>query len=84
MRPEAFNILEDGYLAAYDLSSIKTLDSGSKGRTFTIVGSPHYLAPEATQPRGYSYSADVWSLGIITYEMCFGLVPFGAQLEDPI
>ena len=54
------------------------------GRTFTVIGTPHYMAPEMMESKGYSFAADVWSLGVTMYEICFGMLPFAAQLEDPI
>ena len=40
------------------------------------MGTPLYLAPEIINESGYSYKADVWSLGIIMYEIMNFEVPF--------
>lgn len=44
-------------------------------RINTICGSPMYMAPEIYKKDGYTPSVDVWSLGIILYEMVFGKHP---------
>lgn len=33
-------------------------------RTFTIIGTPHYMAPEVLSGKGYSLTVDLWSIGI--------------------
>jgi cGMP-dependent protein kinase len=58
------------------------MSNGNK--TFTIVGTPHYMAPEIILGKGYDYSVDIWAIGICLYEMLFGKLPFGDNSEDPI
>jgi cGMP-dependent protein kinase len=41
------------------------------------------MAPEVLKGKGYSYYADLWSLGIFLYEIVCGNVPFGSDLDDP-
>ena len=45
----------------------------------TIVGTPYYLSPELIQNKPYSFKNDVWSLGVLLYEMCALKMPFEAQ-----
>ena len=63
----------NGYINLIDFGASKLV----KDYTSTIIGTPHYIAPEILEGRGYSYSCDFWSIGILTYEMIYGFVPFG-------
>lgn len=44
----------------------------------TVVGTPYYLSPEIIQGKPYSFASDIWSLGVILYEMCALKPPFNA------
>lgn len=51
-------------------------------RVYTVCGSPLYMAPDIYQKIGYNEVVDVWSLGMILYEMIFGKHPL-ASCDDP-
>ena len=60
-----------------DFGISKQLDlKGGKEKTFSIRGTPDYMAPEMLKKTGYSYQIDWWALGTITYEMIVGTAPF--------
>lgn len=70
------NILMDdnGNVCLTDFGMAKIIRDGELAETF--CGTPEYIAPEVLDGKGYDKSADWWSLGILTYEMMFGLPPF--------
>jgi len=75
----------EGYLKVIDMGTAKFLKgkSGPSSRTFTIIGTPHYMAPEILKNTGYSFYVDLWSLGVVLYEFMCGKVPFGEDADDP-
>ncbi len=48
---------------------------------FTLMGTAHYMAPEVFIGKGYSYNADLWSVGVCLYEFLCGGIPYGENLE---
>lgn len=79
LKPENVMVDEDGYTKLIDFGTAKIVN----GRTYTIVGTPHYMAPEVIVGKGYSVAVDYWSVGIMLYEFMCGGVPFGEEEEDP-
>lgn len=66
-----------------DMGTAKMIGGKQQDRTFTIIGTPHYMAPEIITGKGYSYSVDIWSIGICLYEFLCGGVPFAEDADDP-
>jgi cGMP-dependent protein kinase len=81
LKPENVMLNERGYLKLVDFGLAKKLDPQT-GRTFTAVGTILYMAPELIRGKGYGFEVDVWSLGIMFYELVCGQLPFGAEADD--
>ena len=79
LKPEVFRVDSQGFLKLINLSVCKQTSSFKKAvaKTFTIVGTPHYMAPDVILGKGYNNMADLWSLGVMVYEMLCGELPFG-------
>jgi protein kinase A len=78
LKPENLLLGLDGYLKIVDFGFSKR----SKTRTYTLCGTPDYLAPEIILARGYSFPVDWWALGVLIFEMVAGYPPFFS--EQPI
>lgn len=72
LKPENLLIATDGYLKLADFGFAKILS----GRTYTLCGTPEYLAPEILLNKGYGKAVDWWTLGVLIYEMIAGIDPF--------
>ena len=53
--------------------------SNTRSRAKTVVGTPYYLSPEIIRQEGYSFKSDIWSLGVLLYEIAALQPPFNAQ-----
>eukprot|EP00397_Hematodinium_sp_SG-2012_P031813 GEMP01033809.1.p1 GENE.GEMP01033809.1~~GEMP01033809.1.p1 ORF type:complete len:483 (+),score=72.86 GEMP01033809.1:232-1680(+) len=72
LKPENLLITVSGYLKMIDFGFSKIVE----GRSWTLCGTPEYLAPEMIQNRGHGVSVDWWALGVLIYEMVAGYAPF--------
>ncbi len=68
---------KDGYVKLVDFGMCKQFDGNSLNKTFTICGTPNYMAPEVIAGKGYTFTVDLWSLGIMLFEFLTGFVPYG-------
>lgn len=79
LKPENLVMDSRGYVKLVDFGLAKQLLSG---KTWTLCGTPDYLAPEIILNEGHDLAVDYWALGVLIFEMVVGAPPFYA--EDPI
>ena len=78
LKPENVLIDEKGYLKLTDFGFAKIC----QGRTYTLCGTPEYLAPEILLNKGHGNPVDWWTFGVLLYEMIAGIDPFND--DDPM
>lgn len=79
LKPENLLLDADGYLKITDFGFAKFIKDS---QTWTLCGTPDYLAPEVVSGQGHSFGVDWWTLGILIYEMLASYPPF--YDEDPM
>ncbi len=93
IKPQNVLILDDGLVKIADFGIAQALNSNELTETNSVMGSVHYLPPEQANGTGSTYKSDIYSLGILMYELLIGKVPFKGenaveiaikQMKDPI
>ena len=74
LKPENLLVDTDGYVKVADFGFAKRLLPGEK--TYTLCGTPEYMAPELFRQSGHGKGVDWWALGVLVYEMVVGAPPF--------
>lgn len=78
LKPENLLLDRHGHCKVTDFGFAKKVEY----RTWTLCGTPEYLAPEIILSKGHGKAVDWWALGILIYEMLAGYPPF--YDEDPL
>ena len=81
IKPENILIGDDNKLKLCDFGWAKELTLENRS---TFCGTMEYMAPEIVGSENYDYSVDIWSLGILLYELLFGHSPFNADSNKNI
>ena len=93
IKPQNILILDDGLVKIADFGIAQALNSNELTETNSVMGSVHYLPPEQANGTGSTFKSDIYSLGILMYELIIGKVPFKGEnaveiaikhMKDPI
>ncbi|CAE7578338.1 NEK1 [Symbiodinium natans] len=71
-------LMSNGHVKLGDFGIARVLDA-TKDYARTMVGTPYYLSPEIIEDRPYNFKSDIWSLGVVLYEMTTLKHPFDAD-----
>ena len=93
IKPQNVLILDDGKVKITDFGIAMALNSNELTQTNLVMGSVHYLPPEQANGSGATVKSDIYSLGILMYELLTGKLPFKGdnaveiaikQMRDPM
>ncbi len=93
IKPQNILILDNGMVKVTDFGIAMALNSSQLTQTNSIMGSVHYLPPEQAAGKGSTIKSDIYSLGILMFELLTGNLPFKGEnaveialkhMKDPI
>ncbi|MBE6147414.1 MAG: Stk1 family PASTA domain-containing Ser/Thr kinase [Firmicutes bacterium] len=76
LKPQNIMIREDGSIKITDFGIAMALNSTQLTQTNSVMGSVHYLPPEQASGKGSTIRSDIYSMGILFYELITGQLPF--------
>ena len=79
LKPQNIMIKDDGQIKITDFGIAMALNATQLTQTNSVMGSVHYLPPEQASGKGCTIKSDIYSMGIIFYELLTGSLPFRGE-----
>ncbi|WP_332690160.1 Stk1 family PASTA domain-containing Ser/Thr kinase [Halalkalibacter lacteus] len=79
IKPHNILIGNDGIVKITDFGIARAISAATITHTNSVMGSVHYLSPEQARGGHITYKSDIYSLGIVLYEMVTGVLPFSGD-----
>ncbi len=76
IKPQNIMMLDNGIIKITDFGIAMALNSTQLTQTNSVMGSVHYLPPEQASGKGSTIQSDIYSMGILMYELLTGTLPF--------
>ena len=76
IKPQNILVHEDGHIKVADFGIARMANSSTLTRSDTVMGSVHYFSPEQASGQAADVTSDIYSVGVVLYEMLTGRVPF--------
>lgn len=80
LKPENLMFDSDGHIKFIDFGFAKIIEE----RTYTLCGTPEYLAPEIIRGEGTTFASDWWSYAVLIHELICGHTPFANLAEEDL
>ncbi len=84
IKPANLLLDEHGTLKICDFGIAKLLGGTDLTRTGTVLGTPAYKSPEQTRGHAVDHRTDLWSVGVVCFELLTGRRPFGGEYEHAV
>ena len=79
LKPQNIMISDDGKIKITDFGIATALNSNQVTQTNSVMGSVHYLPPEQANGKGATIKSDIYSMGIMLFELLTGKLPFKGE-----
>ena len=79
IKPQNIMVLENGLVKITDFGIAMAMNSTQLTQTNSVMGSVHYLPPEQASGKGSTLQSDIYSIGILFYELLTGNLPFKGE-----